>query len=115
MIMAILERQVVTNRIPVLLPEKTETAHKTGNLDFVVHDVGIIFTKDGPVILAALVQAPEDEARAAEVIQRLALLAYGELDVPPIVGSPVAGGSPVAMPVAEVGSAGSDGTHIAGD
>jgi hypothetical protein len=57
-------------------------AHKTGNLDHVVHDVGVIFAPDGPVILAAMIEAPPDDARATELIQRLALIAY-EAEVEP--------------------------------
>jgi beta-lactamase class A len=81
-IYGILARQVVDDRFPVLLPPGTGMAHKTGNLDHVVHDVGVIFAPDGPVILAAMIEAPPDDARATELIQRLALIAY-EAEVEP--------------------------------
>lgn len=104
MIYEILYQQTVNDRFPALLPAGTEIAHKTGNLEKVVHDVGVIYTPDGPVILAAMVEAPSNDARAAQVVQRLALIAYGVFDVPPIT-APVY--PPEASPVAIV-----DGTAL---
>jgi beta-lactamase class A len=72
----ILDQQAVTDRIPQLLPSNTKTVHKTGNLDQVVHDAGIIYTARGPVILAALVQADPDDAQATLVIQQLARMVF---------------------------------------
>src|SRR4051794_36440547 len=40
-ILAILKQQQVNDRIPALLPAGISVAHKTGNLDEVVHDVGL--------------------------------------------------------------------------
>lgn len=81
----ILAQQMIDNRFPVLLPDGTRTIHKTGNLDLVVHDAGIIYGKDGPVILVAMSEGAPDEDRATQIEQRLALIAYGEYDVPAIV------------------------------
>jgi len=72
----LLGRQTVNDRFPVLLPEGTKVAHKTGNLPGVVHDAGVIHTPDGPVVLAVLAQDVPDEARATEVLQRSAWLVY---------------------------------------
>ena len=72
----ILDQQAVTDRIPQLLPSRTKTVHKTGNLYQVVHDAGIIYTPRGPVILAALVQADPDDAQATLVIQQLARMVF---------------------------------------
>jgi len=84
MITAILQVQMIDDRFPALLPPGTELVHKTGNLDHVVHDVGVIYAPAGPVILAALVEAPSNDERATQIVQRLALIAYGILDVPPV-------------------------------
>jgi beta-lactamase class A len=81
-ILDILKQQAVDDRFPCLLPFETEMAHKTGNLDHVVHDAGIIWTPDGPVILVAMVENAEDDAIASQVIQQLALIAYHDLDEP---------------------------------
>jgi beta-lactamase class A len=86
--MTILGEQAVDDRFPVLLPYPTDMAHKTGNLDHVVHDVGIIWAPDGPVILIAMAEDDEDDARATAIIQRLALIAYGDYDVPSIDEQP---------------------------
>ena len=90
MVTDILSRQVVDNRFPVLLPADTKLIHKTGNLDFVVHDVGVIYGLNGPMILIAMAQAPSNEDRATQVEQRLALIAYGDYDVPPVEVTPLA-------------------------
>ncbi|MGH2562096.1 MAG: serine hydrolase [Thermomicrobiales bacterium] len=83
-LLTILRQQVVNDRFPILLPPETEMAHKTGNLEHVVHDVGVIYGQDGPVILAALSEGMADDERARQVIQRLALVAYGEYNLPPV-------------------------------
>lgn len=79
-----LKEQAVDDRFPCLLPFGTEMAHKTGNLDHVVHDVGVIWGPDGPVILIAMIEDPADDAEATLVIQRLAMLAYGDDAIPSI-------------------------------
>jgi beta-lactamase class A len=84
MIANILGQQTIVNRFPALLPAGTKVVHKTGDLDFVVHDVGIIHTPGGTRVLAGMVEAPPDDERAAGVLQRLALIAYGATDVPPM-------------------------------
>lgn len=75
-ILAILSEQAVDDRFPCLLPVDTKMAHKTGNLDHVVHDVGIIWSPEGPMILIAMVEDPADDEEATLVIQQLADLAY---------------------------------------
>lgn len=92
MIIEILQQQQITNRIPALLPPDTKTIHKTGNLDFVIHDVGIVYAPDGPVIIIAMAQGQSNDDRATAIEQRLGLIAYGQLDVPPMPeGTPIAG------------------------
>ena len=108
MIIEILQQQQITNRIPALLPPDTKTIHKTGNLDFVIHDVGIVYGPDGPVILVAMAQGQSNDDRAIAIEQRLGLIAYGQLDVPPMPeGTPIAGDGTglyetVVTPVVEV-------------
>lgn len=97
MIFDILFQQMVDDRFPALLPPGTQFVHKTGNLERVVHDVGVIYAPDGPIILAAMVEAPSNDERATQVVQRLALIAYGVFDVPPIT-APVY--PPAATPAA---------------
>jgi beta-lactamase class A len=90
-IFAILEQQKIGDRFPMLLPDGTRLVHKTGNLDQVVHDVGIIYGPKGPIILAAMAEGQADDDVAYQMIQRLASIAYGDLDVLPMTASPVGG------------------------
>lgn len=83
-ILEILSEQAVDNRFPCLLPAGTAMAHKTGNLDHVVHDAGIIWTLTGPIILVAMIEDSPDDAEATLVIQRLAAIAFGLQRVPTI-------------------------------
>jgi beta-lactamase class A len=115
MIFDILCQQMVDDRFPALLPPGTQLAHKTGNLERVVHDVGVIYAPDGPIILAAMVEAPSNDERAVQVVQRLALIAYGNYDIPPLT-APVylSNASPVALDGTTV-EAGDGEDVIAGD
>lgn len=79
----LLKQQAVVDRIPALLPDGIEVAHKTGNLPQVVHDAGVIYTDTGPVIVAVLSEAMPDEARAASLVQQAALLVYEDQVAPP--------------------------------
>lgn len=83
-ILDILKTQMVDNRFPVLLPEGTEMAHKTGDLDHVVHDAGVIYAPDGPIILVSMAEGDSNDDIPIEIEQRLALIAYGDFDIPPI-------------------------------
>jgi beta-lactamase class A len=104
-ILALLKKQAIDTAFPKFLPG-VEMAHKTGNLDHVVHDVGIIWTPTGPVILAAMIEDPPNDDHATQIIQRLALIAYGTYDVPPFTAHAVDETSPV--PDSPDGSAPSD-------
>jgi beta-lactamase class A len=50
----LLLKQRVNDRIPKYLPEEIKVAHKTGELDTVRHDAGIVFTPNGGYILVVL-------------------------------------------------------------
>ncbi len=80
----LLEQQTINDRLPFFFPEGTRCPHKTGNLEHVVHDAGIVFGDRGPTIMVALSEALIDDERAMYVIQRLGLIAYGETELPPI-------------------------------
>ena len=50
----IMKRQQVNDRLPLFLPPEIAVAHKTGEWIGIRHDVGIIFARSGPVVIAAL-------------------------------------------------------------
>ena len=52
----LLKRQKTRDRIPAKLPEKTPVAHKTGLEREVCHDVGIIYTRKGDLLICVLTQ-----------------------------------------------------------
>ena len=78
----LLSRQQLNDRLPFLLPPGTVCVHKTGNLLQIVHDAGIVYGMNGPTVVTVLSENVPDDFRAAEVIQRLGLIAYGETEIP---------------------------------
>ncbi|HET8521619.1 MAG TPA: serine hydrolase [Thermomicrobiales bacterium] len=85
----ILSQQAVDDRFPVLLPAGAAMAHKTGNLDHVVHDAGIIYHGDHATILTAMSEGMDDDERSTEIIQRLALIAYDSPESPPLLSGAI--------------------------
>lgn len=53
---SVLKRQHVRDRIPRYLPSYVEVAHKTGLMNDVCHDVGIIFAEEGEILICILTQ-----------------------------------------------------------
>jgi hypothetical protein len=86
----LLLRQRVNDRLPRLLPDDVQVAHKTGNLPGTVNDVGILYGPSATVVIAALVSDTTDEAAAANGIARAAQAAYTFFDdLPEVVGRPL--------------------------
>lgn len=71
----LLAAQEVNDRIPAYLPGGTVVAHKTGNLDGLVHDAGVIYAPAGPIIVVVLTE-DIDEDVAIDMIAQIALAAY---------------------------------------
>jgi beta-lactamase class A len=63
--MARLKRQRLNDRIPELLPENTEVAHKTGELFGFKHDAGIVFAPKGDYVIVMMseTKAPEEAVK----------------------------------------------------
>ncbi|MBV9119427.1 MAG: serine hydrolase [Chloroflexi bacterium] len=72
----LLEGQQENDRLPAKLPPGTIVAHKTGELDGVRNDSGIIFTPAGPVICVVLVSDQPEGGRAVDAIADLGLLVF---------------------------------------
>jgi beta-lactamase class A len=68
-------RQRVNDRLPRLLPDDVQVAHKTGNLPGIVNDVGILYGPNSTVAVAALVSDTTDETAAATAIAQIGLAA----------------------------------------
>lgn len=52
--LALLESEVIDNRIPALLPPNTRVAHKTGSWDSATHDAGIVFSPKARYVIVVL-------------------------------------------------------------
>jgi beta-lactamase class A len=77
-----LERQQINDRLPSQLPQGTKVAHKTGNLGFVTHDAGIIYTPSGPRVVVGMT-ANTDEEEAVHFLSGLGALVYSAVLEPP--------------------------------
>jgi beta-lactamase class A len=80
--LARLERQQINDRLPAQLPAGTVVAHKTGNLGYVTHDAGIIFTRSGArVVVGMTANTGEDDA--IHLLSALGALVYSAVLQPP--------------------------------
>jgi beta-lactamase class A len=73
--LARLERQQISDRLPAQLPPGVVVAHKTGNLVGLAHDAGIIYTKAGPRVVVVMTWDALDED-AANFISSIGSLVY---------------------------------------
>jgi beta-lactamase class A len=80
--LARLERQQINDRLPSQLPPATVVAHKTGDLGFVTHDAGIIYTASGPRVVVGMT-ANTNEEEAVHFLAGLGALVYSALLEPP--------------------------------
>jgi beta-lactamase class A len=83
----LLLRQRVNDRLPRLVPDDVQVAHKTGNLPGTVNDVGLLYSPSSTVAIAALVSDTTDETAAATAIARAAQVANAYFDEQPEVAS----------------------------
>lgn len=67
---SLLKKQAINDRIPKYLPPEITIAHKTGELNTIKHDAGIVFTPKGDYILVMLSDT-EDPKTAAEKMAQL--------------------------------------------
>ncbi|HJS72895.1 MAG TPA: serine hydrolase [Vicinamibacteria bacterium] len=67
-------------QLRTLLPEGTKVAHKTGTLEGVVVDVGIVYLEDRPFIVSAMGNWLADADEAERAIAEIALAAYRYFD-----------------------------------
>jgi hypothetical protein len=65
--------------------------NKTGNLESVINDAGIVELPSGPRIVILLAEAMPDDVRAILLLQRLALIATGVTTIPSVDGPNPAG------------------------
>lgn len=71
--------QQINDRIPKYLPKDVKVAHKTGELDYIRHDAGIVFGKKEDYIFVFLTDT-QHPGEAPEQIALLAKKIYDELE-----------------------------------
>lgn len=75
-ILDIMKKQQLRNKLPALLPEEVTIAHKTGDLDFLEHDVGVFFLPDRTYILAILTNKLASNAVGVKTINEVSRVVY---------------------------------------
>lgn len=50
----LLKRQTLNNKLPKYLPQDVTVAHKTGEIDYLSHDAGIVFSEKGDYIIVVM-------------------------------------------------------------
>jgi beta-lactamase class A len=73
----ILLEQKFNDKIPALLPKDVRVAHKTGNIQGVEHDSGIVFLPDGRAyVLAILSKNLRESGVGKSTIARISKMVY---------------------------------------
>jgi beta-lactamase class A len=72
----ILKRQQVNGRIQLYLPEDTIIAHKTGDLDKLEHDGGIVYLSSSDYIICILTNETETNKDGREIIGKISKVVY---------------------------------------
>ena len=72
----ILRRQQVRDRLPLLLPPGVDLAHKTGSLTRVSNDAGVLFTSTGPCIVSVFTRDLADDFKGRLAIAEIGRAVY---------------------------------------
>jgi len=75
----ILKRQQIKDKLPFYLPEETIIAHKTGTLPGVEHDGGILFLPGGPYIICILTADLTTNVQGLQLVALLGKVIYEHL------------------------------------
>ncbi|HVE81084.1 MAG TPA: serine hydrolase [Candidatus Dormibacteraeota bacterium] len=73
----LLKAQKINNRLPASLPAGTVVAHKTGDLDGLSHDAGIVYGPKGDYVIAVMSGPWSNMGQAATSIAQLSVTVYG--------------------------------------
>lgn len=76
----ILKRQQVKGRLDLYLPEDTLIAHKTGDLDKLEHDVGIVYHPDGNYLICVLTKNVSTNKYGREIIGEISHQVYNNIN-----------------------------------
>ena len=73
--LSLLKEETDRRRLPLLIPNNIEIAHKTGSLELAVHNVGIVYSQN-PFIFSFLSDDQEDKQLTTAVLATCAKLCY---------------------------------------
>ncbi len=79
MMLDILKRQQVRGRLDLYLPEDVLIAHKTGDLDNLEHDGGIVYLPHREYIICVLTNKVETNKDGREIIGTISKMVYDEM------------------------------------
>ncbi|MXZ46628.1 MAG: serine hydrolase [Chloroflexi bacterium] len=96
----ILLDQRIRDRIPWFLPADVPVAHKTGRIDTVANDAGIVYAPAGPFVLVVLTESEETWDPGYHAIRELARIAYEGYKEAPATETPPATATPTPTPPA---------------
>jgi len=74
----ILKRQQVRGRLDLYLPEEVVIAHKTGDLDNLEHDAGIVYLPETEYIICVLTNQTDSNKDGREIIGKISKMVYDE-------------------------------------
>jgi beta-lactamase class A len=76
LMLEIMRRQQVRDRLPLLLPADAGIAHKTGSLTRVSNDAGVLFTPAGPCIVSVFTRDLADDLKGRLAIAEVGRAVY---------------------------------------
>lgn len=79
MMLDILKRQQVRGRLDLYLPEEVVIAHKTGDLDNLEHDGGIVYLPGGEYIICVLTNEVKTNKEGREIIGKISKMVYDDM------------------------------------
>lgn len=78
-VLAILEKQMLNARLPLLLPRQATLAHKTGSLPQIRADAGLLSTPYGKAVISTFGKELAHEEQAVLCMARIGRIVYDEL------------------------------------
>ncbi len=76
----LLKAQKINNRVPAALPAGTVVAHKTGDLNALVHDAGIVYSPAGDYVVTFLSGSWSNIGAAVPALANLSATVYGAIN-----------------------------------
>jgi beta-lactamase class A len=81
-VLAILEKQLLNARLPLLLPRQATLAHKTGSLPHIRADAGLLTTPTGKAVVSVFGKELAHEEQAVLCMARIGRIVYEALQRP---------------------------------